>query len=57
MEAVIRSLGREPRQRTTLYTDAPAERKASSFGAAALSDPVNTPARRYERHRETAAAD
>src|SRR5204863_9384159 len=28
MEALIRSLGREPRQRTTLYANAPAERKA-----------------------------
>jgi FO synthase len=57
MEALIRSLGREPRQRTTLYADAPAERKAASFGAAELAEPVNTPARRYERHREHAAAD
>jgi FO synthase len=57
MEAVIRSLGREPRQRTTLYGDAPAARKAASFGAAPLEEPVNTPARRYERQRENAAAD
>jgi FO synthase len=57
MEALIRSLDREPRQRTTLYADAPAERKAASFGAAQLSEPVNTPARRYERHQEHAAAD
>jgi FO synthase len=57
MEALIRSLGREPRQRTTLYANAPAERKATSFGAAPLIDPVNTPARRYERHQQSAAAD
>jgi FO synthase len=57
MEALIRSLDREPRQRTTLYADAPAERKAASFGAAELAEPVNTPARRYERHREHAVAD
>jgi len=49
MEALIRSLGREPRQRTTLYADAPAERVAASFGAAALTETVNTPAARYER--------
>jgi FO synthase len=49
MEELIRSLGRTPRQRTTLYGDAPAGRKSASFGAAALSDPVNTPARKYER--------
>ena len=57
MEALIRGIGRAPRQRTTLYADAPAARKAASFGAAPLAEPVNTPARRYERHREHAAAD
>jgi FO synthase len=56
MEEVIRSLGREPRQRTTLYGDAPAARRAASFAAAPLADPVNTPARRWERHPERAAA-
>ena len=56
MEATIRALGREPRQRTTLYADAPAERRAASFGAASLTDPINTPARRWERHPESAAA-
>jgi FO synthase len=57
MEDLIRSLGREPRQRTTLYADAPADRKAASFGAGALTEPINTPARRYERQQESAAAD
>jgi FO synthase len=57
MEELIRSLGREPRQRTTLYANAPAERKAASFGAAQLMEPVNTPARRYERQPQSAAAD
>jgi len=56
MEEVIRSLGRQPRQRTTLYGDAPAARRAASFAAAPLADPVNTPARRWERHPERAAA-
>ena len=36
MEALIRASGRVPRQRTTLYADAPAERRAASFGAAPL---------------------
>jgi FO synthase len=49
MEALIRSLGRTPRLRTTLYGDAPAERRAASFGAAPLAEPINTPARKYER--------
>ncbi len=57
MEALIRSLGREPRQRTTLYANAPADRKAASFAAAPLTEPVNTPARRYERQPQSAAAD
>jgi FO synthase len=49
MEDLIRSLGRTPRQRTTLYADASSARRAAAFGAAPLSDPVNTPARKYER--------
>jgi FO synthase len=49
MEATIRSLGRTPRPRTTLYRDAPAERVAASFAALPLSPPVNTPPRRELR--------
>jgi FO synthase len=49
MEELIRSIGRTPRQRTTLYGDAPPDRLAAAFGAAPLADPVNTPARKYER--------
>jgi FO synthase len=49
METLIRSLGRTPRQRSTLYGDAPADRYAASFNAAPLLDPLNTPARKYER--------
>jgi FO synthase len=45
MEALIRANGRMPRQRTTLYADAPAERRAASFGAAPLAEPVNAPVR------------
>ena len=41
MEALIRSAGRVPRQRTTLYGDAPAEQVARSFGAAPLAEPWN----------------
>ncbi len=49
MEQLIRSLGRTPRQRTTLYGDVPVERRSASFGAAPLTDVINTPARKYER--------
>jgi FO synthase len=57
MEDLIRGIGRVPRQRTTLYADAPAARRATAFAAAPLTEPVNTPARRYDRHAESAAAD
>ena len=41
MEALIRANGRVPRQRTTLYGDAPAERQAASFAAEPLAEPLN----------------
>jgi FO synthase len=41
MEAAIRAIGREPRQRTTLYGTPPADRTARSFGAAPLAEPLN----------------
>jgi FO synthase len=43
MEELIRSAGRIPRQRTTLYEDAPEERVRASFGAAPLAEPLNPP--------------
>ncbi len=49
METLIRSLDRTPRLRTTLYGDAPDDRRIASFGAAPLLEPINTPARKYER--------
>jgi FO synthase len=45
MEELIRSAGRTPRQRTTLYEDAPEERMRSSFGVAPLAEPLNPPVR------------
>jgi FO synthase len=45
MEALIRANGRVPRQRTTLYGDAPAERRAASFAAPPLADTVSAPVR------------
>jgi FO synthase len=41
MEELIRSLGRTPRQRTTLYGEVPDERRLASFGAPPLSEPLN----------------
>jgi FO synthase len=43
MEALIRSAGRVPRQRTTLYGDAPEERRLASFGAPPLAEAWNPP--------------
>ena len=43
MEALIRSAGRAPRQRTTLYGDPPEERVRASLGAPPLAEPVNPP--------------
>src|SRR5437667_9485599 len=45
MEDLIRSAGRIPRQRTTLYGDAPEERRLASFDAAPLAEPWNPPAK------------
>ena len=49
LESIIREAGREPRQRTTRYSDAPTERTGASFGADTLTEPVYRPARRFER--------
>jgi FO synthase len=41
MEATIRAIGRMPRQRTTLYGDAPPDRRAASYDAPPLAEPLN----------------
>ena len=41
MEALIRSAGRVPRQRTTLYGDAAGGAGRASFGAPPLAEPWN----------------
>ena len=41
MEAAIRAIGRNPRQRTTLYGAPAPDRVRASFGAAPLEEPVN----------------
>ena len=46
MEELIRSLGRAPEQRSTLYGPVPAERRAASLNAAALAPVVMTPPRK-----------
>jgi FO synthase len=49
MEALIRAAGRTPQQRSTIYGEVARARTLASFQAAPLSEPVNTPAARYER--------
>ena len=46
MEELIRSLGRAPEQRSTLYGPVAAERRAASLNAAALAPVVLTPLRK-----------
>jgi FO synthase len=46
MEALIRSIGREPQQRDTLYRLVPEERRAASFVAGDLAPIVLTPPRK-----------
>lgn len=46
MNALIASLGRLPRQRTTLYADAPAIQQRKSYAAPSLALPVQTPLRK-----------
>jgi FO synthase len=46
MEALIRSIGRVPQQRDTLYQPVAAERRAVSYGAADLAPVVLTPPRK-----------
>ncbi|MDZ7669770.1 MAG: 5-amino-6-(D-ribitylamino)uracil--L-tyrosine 4-hydroxyphenyl transferase CofH [Gammaproteobacteria bacterium] len=43
---------RKPRQRNTVYEDAPAERVEAGLAAGELADIVNTPAQKYERKRK-----
>jgi FO synthase len=56
MERLIRSIGREPWQRTTLYRPAPPERIAASFDAAPLSPPIDTPVQQSRRKSASRAS-
>jgi FO synthase len=54
MEERIREIGREPMQRNTRYQQVPSERREAAQMAAPLSEPKNTPARRYEHGKRSA---
>jgi FO synthase len=49
MEKLIRAIGRVPRQRTTLYDDAPADRRAAGFNAGELTPIVLTAPKQRRR--------
>jgi FO synthase len=53
LDALIRSAGRIPQQRTTLYAPAPEERRVTSFAAAPLTDMILTP---FAPRRHTSCA-
>ncbi|MCZ6830770.1 MAG: 5-amino-6-(D-ribitylamino)uracil--L-tyrosine 4-hydroxyphenyl transferase CofH [Gammaproteobacteria bacterium] len=54
MEARIRGLDRKPLQRSTRYQAVSEERRHAARSAGPLSEPVNTPARKYERSKRSA---
>ena len=51
MEDVIAAAGRSPRQRTTLYGDAPEARRVRSFEAPPVTPIVETPLRKNGRNQ------
>ncbi len=52
MESHITELEREPWQRNTVYQAVSDERHNAARNAAPLSEPINTPARKYEREEK-----
>ena len=55
MEELIAACGREPQQRTTLYSSPPSEQRQRSYAADALEPIVQTPAGKRAPHRRPAA--
>lgn len=49
LEALIRGIGRQPRQRTTFYGPVLAARRAAAFAACSAAPVINTPALRRRR--------
>jgi FO synthase len=55
MRRIVRTMNRNPRQRSTDYGEVSAERERAGIAAGELTDIINTPARKYERKRPSAA--
>jgi FO synthase len=53
MDALIAALGRTPRQRTTLYAEAPPAQQRKSYRAGDLAPPIQTPLKKRGGHAET----
>lgn len=51
-DSLIQSLGRQPRIRTTLYKDAPAERQTLAYSAKPLNAPTNEGALKQQRSKK-----
>ncbi len=51
IERVIKGIGRLPVQRTTTYGKPTNSRVSASFGAAPVSEPINTPAKEFAREQ------
>jgi FO synthase len=54
MNQIIRTMNRNPRQRTTSYSDVNPERIAAGLRQIDLVQIINTPAKKYERKRSRA---
>jgi FO synthase len=55
MRRIIRTLNRNPRQRSTAYGQVSPEREQAGIVAGELTDIINTPAKKYERKRPSAS--
>jgi len=51
MRKIVRTLNRNPRQRSTVYGQVNEERELAGIRAGALTEIINTPAKKYERKR------
>ena len=56
IESLVRTLGREPWMRTTLYDEAPAERRQAAFSARPVTAVSNAPAGKRQRSKQVEAA-
>ena len=52
MEAIITSIGRQPRQRSTTYGEVSEVQRQKSYGAVTLLEPTYTSAKKYERKNQ-----